>query len=155
MSDAARDPAALELLRVQRSRLADRMRPPWWYLAGFAVLYALVFCVPFALRFPGVSLWPFFVAVAAVGSLLQWGLTRVTGIKVGFRNLSYPASGRPLRIAMAVVCLAALVTEHYLIGRDLLAVAVVVAALAVAAEVAGQQATMRGIRRELRAGRAE
>ncbi len=31
MGDVASDPTALELLRVQRGRLADRMRPPWWY----------------------------------------------------------------------------------------------------------------------------
>jgi hypothetical protein len=28
MREMARDPAALELLRVQRGRLADRLRPP-------------------------------------------------------------------------------------------------------------------------------
>jgi hypothetical protein len=38
MRDVARDLAALELLRVQRGRLADRMRPPWWYLPGTAIL---------------------------------------------------------------------------------------------------------------------
>ena len=44
MRDAAGDPAALELelLRVQRSRLADRMRPPWWYLPGAAIVWALI-----------------------------------------------------------------------------------------------------------------
>ena len=157
MRDAARDPAALEpleRLRVQRSRLADRMRPPWWYLTGIAVMYALVFAVPFTSRYLGVSIWPIFVAALAVACLLQWGMTRVTGIKVGFRNLRYPASGRPVRIAVVVVCVAAIVTEHFLIDRGLLAVAIVVAALAVVAEVAAQQAALRGIRQELRAGGA-
>ncbi len=51
MGDVARDPAALELLRVQRGRLADRMRPPWWYLAGIAFLWALVFAAPFGSRY--------------------------------------------------------------------------------------------------------
>ena len=42
------------VLRVQRSRLADRMRPPWWYLTGIATMYALVFAGPFTSRFlPG------------------------------------------------------------------------------------------------------
>ena len=43
MRDTARDPAALELelLRVQRSRLADRMRPPWWYLPGATIAVAV------------------------------------------------------------------------------------------------------------------
>jgi hypothetical protein len=157
MRDAARDPAALEpleLLRVQRARLADRMRPPWWYLTGIALLYALIFAVPFGQRYlpQGVRMWPIFAAAVAVAGLLGWGMTRTTGIKVGFRNLRYPAAGRPARIAVVVVCLAALVTEHSLIDRGLLAAAIAVAALAVAAEVAAQEAVLRGIRQELRDG---
>jgi hypothetical protein len=71
---------------------------------------------------------------------------------VGFRNLRYPASGRPTRIAVVVVSVATIVTEHFLIDRGLLAAAIVVAALAVAAEVALLQAALRGIRQELRGG---
>jgi hypothetical protein len=154
MRGAARDPAALELLRVQRGRLADRMRPPWWYLTGIALLYALVFAVPFGQRYlsQGFSIWPIFVAALAVACLLQWGMTRATGIKVGFRNLRYPPAGRPTRIAVVVVCLAAIATEHFMIDRGLLAAGIVVAVLAVAAEVALQRAALRGIRQELRAG---
>ena len=155
MRDAARDPAALEpleRLRVQRSRLADRMRPPWWYLTGIAFMYALVFAVPFTSRFLGVSIWPIFVAALAVACLLQWGLTRATGLRVGYRDLGSPPAGRPARIAVFVVCLAALVTEHFLIDRGLLAAAIVVAALAVVAEMALLQAQLRGIRQELRGG---
>jgi hypothetical protein len=55
---------------------------------------------------------------------------------------------------MLVVCLGAIVAEHFLIDRGLLAAAIVVAALAVAAEVALLQAQLRGIRQELRAGGA-
>ena len=152
MRDAAGDPAALEQLREQRSRLADRMRPPWWYLTGIAVMYALVFAVPFTSQFLGVSIWPIFAAASAVACLLQWGMTRATGIKVGFRNLRYPPAGRPVRIAVVVVSIAAIVTEHFLIDRGLPAAAIVVAALAVVAEVALLQAALRGIRQELRAG---
>jgi hypothetical protein len=150
MSSAGRDPAALELLRVQRSRLADRMRPPWWYLTGFAIMYALVFAFPFASRFLGVSIWPFFLAALVVAVPLQWGWTRATGIKMGFRNLSYPGPGRLARYAVVVVSLGAIVTERFLIDRGLLVAAVVVAVLAVAAEVALQEALLRGIRQELR-----
>jgi hypothetical protein len=152
MRDAARDPAALELLRVQRSRLADRMRAPWWYLTGIAIMYALVFAVPFTSRYLGLSIWPIFAAALTVACLLQWGMTRVTGIKVGFRNLRYPAAGRPVRIAIVAVSVAAIVTEHFLIDRGLIVAAIAVAALAVVAEVAGSQAALRGIRQELRAG---
>jgi hypothetical protein len=154
MRDVAREPVALELLGVQRGRLADRMRPPWWYLTGVAIMYALVFAFPFASRFLGVSIWPFFVAALVVAVPLQWGWTRATGIKVGFRNLSYPGPGRPARYAVVVVCLGAIVTEHFLIDRGLLAAAIVVAALGVVAEVALLQAQLRGIRQELRAGGA-
>ena len=154
MRDLARDPAALERLRVQRSRLADRMRPPWWYLTGSAILWALVFAAPFSSRYlpQGVPTWPIMVAAVAVACLLQWGLTRATGIKVGFRNLRYPAAGRPARIAVLVAWFAASETEFYLIRRGLLVAAIVVAALGVVAEVALLQAQLRGIRRELRAG---
>jgi hypothetical protein len=157
MRDVARDPAALELLRVQRSRLADRMRPPWWYLTGSAILYALVFASPFASRLglpQGIRDWPILVSVLAVACLLQWGLTRATGLRVGYRDLGSPPAGRPARIAVFVVCLAALVTEHFLIDRGLLAAAIVVAALAVVAEMALLQAQLRGIRQELRGGGA-
>jgi len=155
MRDAASDPAALEpleRLRVQRGRLADRMRPPWWYLTGIAIMYALVFAVPFTSRYLGLSIWPIFVAALTVAGLLQWSMTRATGIKVGFRNLRYPPAGRPVRIAVVVVSVAAIVTEHLLIDRGLIVAAIVVAARAVVAEVALLQAALRGIRQELRGG---
>jgi hypothetical protein len=153
MRDAARDPEALEpleLLREQRSRLADRMRPTWWYLTGVAVMYALVFAFPFASRFLGTSIWPFFVAALVVCVPLQWGWTRATGIKMGFRDLSYRGPGRPARYAVVLVCLGAITAEHFLIDRGLIAAAIAVAALAVAAEVTLQQALLRGVRQELR-----
>ena len=153
MRDAASEPAALELLRVQRGRLADRMRPPWWYLTGIGVLWALVFACPFTSRFlpQGVRIWPILLAAVAVACLLQWGLARATGIVVATGSLRYP-SARPAAIAMIVVGAAALVTEFLLVRRGLLVAAMVVAALAVVAEVACQQAQLRGIRQELRGG---
>jgi hypothetical protein len=154
MRDAARDPAALELLQVQRSRLADRMRPPWWFLPGVAILWALAFACPFGSRLlpQGVRIWPILVAGVAVACLLQWGLARATGIAVAIPMSRYP-SGRAAATAMIVVSVAALVTEAFLIDRGLLVAAIVVAAFAVMAEVACQQAQLRGIREDLRAGR--
>ena len=70
---------------------------------------------------------------------------------MGFRNLSYRPA-RPAGIAMLVVSIAATGTETSLIRRDLIAAAIVVAALAVAAEVAAQRAQLRGIRQDLRDG---
>jgi hypothetical protein len=153
MRDVARDPAALEQLRVQRGRLADRMRPPSWYLAGTGILWALAFAAPFSSRYlpHGVRTWPILLAALAVACLLQWGLTRATGIAVATGSLRYP-SGRPAEIAKIVVAAAALLSEFFLIRRGLLVAAIVVASLAVAAEVALQQAHVRGIRQDLRAG---
>ena len=106
---------------MQRSRLADRMRPPWWYLSGIAILYALIFAAPFSQRFlpQGVHTWPILVAAVAVACLLQWGLARATGIAVNTRMLRCP-SGRPAGIAMIVVGIAAFGTEAFLIRRGLL-----------------------------------
>jgi len=71
-----------------------------------------------------------------------------------FRNLSYPGPGRAARYAVVVVSLGATGTEHFLIDRDLIVAAIAVAALAVVAEVAAQQAALRGIRQDLRGGGA-
>ena len=154
MRDVARDLAALELLRVQRRRLADRMRLPWWYLTGAAIVWAVVFAGPFSSRYlpRGVPTWPIFVAAAAVACLLQWGLTRATGIKLPFRNLRYPSPGRPVGIAILVVFLAAGETELLLIRGGLLVAAIVVAAVGVVTEMALLQAALRVTRRELRGG---
>lgn len=153
MRDVARDPAALERLRVQRGRLAERMRPPWWYLPGIGFLWALAFAAPFSSRFlpQGVRTWPILLAVLVVACLLQWGLARATGLAVAVGALRYP-SGRLAEIAIVVVGAAAIVTEFLLIDRGLIVAAIVVAALAVPAEVALQQAHLRGIRQDLRAG---
>jgi hypothetical protein len=166
MRDPASDPAAvepLELLRVQRSRLADRMRPPWWYLPGIAIAWALYFAGPFTSRsFASVtsaSTWAILLPAAAVCLLLQWGLTRATGIRAGPRPLRmlrdgvfYYRPGRPAGITIAVVTIAALGAESSLIRHGLLVAAIAVAALAVAANVAAQQALLRAIRQDLRDG---
>jgi hypothetical protein len=153
MGDLAGDPAALEQLRVQRSRLADRLRPPWWYLTGAALVWALAFALPFASRYrpPGLSIWPFLIAGVSVACLLQWRFVRASGIWVGIPDLTY-RPGRPARIVMLVAGLAAIVAEHFLIDRGLLAAAIVVAAVAVVAGVVSVQAALRGIRQDLRAG---
>ena len=166
MRDAARDPAALEpleRLRVQRSRLADRMRPPWWYLPGIAIVWALFFAGPFSSRSfsspTAVSTWAIVVPAGAVCYLLQWGLVRATGLKVGpqpFRvlqdGLFHYRPGRPAGIAIAVVSIAGLGTEASLIRHGQIVAAIVVAALAVAAQVAAQEILLRAIRQDLRGG---
>ena len=160
MREVARDPAALEQLRAQRGRLAERMRPPWWYLTGSAVAWAVGFTGQFSLRYlPRVDYWATGVATAAVWFLLQWGLTRATGIKVGPRplrvlrdGLFYYRPGRPALIAMLVVSLAVGQAQFLLIRHGLVAAAIAVAALGVAVEVALQQAWLREVRQALRDG---
>jgi hypothetical protein len=163
MRDTAGDLAPLEQLRIQRSRLANRMRPPWWYLPGVAIVWALFFAGPFTSRSfsspRSVSTWAIVVPAAAVCLLLQWGMTRATGIKAGPRplrmlqdGLFYYRPGRPAGIAIAVVSFAGLGIEGSLIRHGLLAAAIVVAALAVAANVTAQQALLRAIRQNLRDG---
>jgi hypothetical protein len=153
MSDVARDPA-LELLRVQRSRLADRMRLPWWYWSGAAVLWAVVFAGPFSSRYlsPAFPVWAILVAFLAVVCLMQWGLFRAVGMKLPFRNLSYRRPGRPVGIAILVVWFAASETGQLLLDHGLSVAALVVAALGVAAEMALLEAALRVTRRELRGG---
>jgi hypothetical protein len=53
---------------------------------------------------------------------------------------------------VVLVSLGAFVTESLLIDRGLMVAAIIVAVLAVAAEVALQQVLLRGIREELRGG---
>jgi hypothetical protein len=153
MRDVAGDTAALELLRVQRARLADRMRLPWWYQSGTAILWALIFAGPISSRYlsKGFPTFPILVAAAAVACLMQWGLTRATGIKLPFRNLRY-RPGRPVWIANLVVFLAASETEFLLTRHGLIVAAIAIAALAVAAEMACLQTVLRVTRRELRGG---
>jgi hypothetical protein len=160
MREVARDPAALEVLRAQRSRLADRMRPPWWYLTGSAIAWAVGGTGQFSLQYlPRADYWAIGAAQLAVWCLLQWGLARATGLKVGPRplrvlrdGLFYYRPGRPALIAMLVVALAAAETEFLLLRHGLLAAAIVVAVLAVVAQVAGQLALLRAIRQDLRGG---
>ena len=164
MRDVARDPA-LELLRVQRSRLADRMRPPWWYLPGTAIVWGLFFAGPFTSRSfsspASVSTWAIVIPIVAVCFLLQWGMDRATGVKAGPRpgrvlqdGLFYYRPGRTAGIAMFAVSLAGLMTEASLIRHGLHAAAVAVAVPAVAAQVALQFARLRAIRQALRDGGA-
>ena len=160
MRDVARNPVALDLLRMQRSQLADRLRPPWWYLPGSAIAWASGFAGPFSLQYlPRVDYWAIGVAQLAVWCLLQWGLARATGIKVGPRplrvlrdGLFYYRPGRPALIAMLAVSLAAGLTESSLLRHGLLPAAIVVAVLAVVTQVALQQAWLREIRQALRDG---
>jgi hypothetical protein len=118
------------------------------------MLWALAFGCPLSSRYlpPGLRIWPILVAGVAVACLLQWGLPRATGIKVATPMTRYP-SGRPAGRAMIAVSVAALGAEVVLIDHSLLAATIAVAALAVVAEVAAQQAQLRGIRQDLRAGR--
>ena len=77
MGDAVEsNPAALGAAEGgSGGRLADRMRPPWWYLTGFGHHVCTGLRVPLLPRGSlGASIWPFFAAALVVGIPLQWGL---------------------------------------------------------------------------------
>lgn len=153
MSDAEEDRQGLAQLDEQRGRLADRVQPPWWYLAGFALIMAVVCAMPFATRYlDWAAGWPAMLALL-VFYALQWALGTTTGVSIGTRTLRYP-SGRVAGIAMMVVVVAAIVAETILLGHGLDGEALVAGIFAVAAAVVCQQAHLRGIRRDLRAGNA-
>ena len=46
MSDDTTNAAELELLRAQRAQLANRLKPPWWYVAAIASGWAVAFAMP-------------------------------------------------------------------------------------------------------------
>jgi len=160
MRDAESGQAVLELLRVQRNRLADRMRPPWWYLTGSAIAWAVGGTDQFSLRYlPRADYWAAGAVQLAVWCLLQWGLARATGMAVGPRlrrvltdGLFYYRPGRRALIAILVVTLAAGETEFLLLRHGLLAAAIVVAVLVAAVQVTLQRAWLRGVRQGLRDG---
>ena len=86
MPEMAGDPAALVRLREQRGRLADRLRPPGWYVTGIAVAWAVAFTGPFTLRYlPRPDYWAIGAGQLVLWILLQQGLARATGMKVGPR----------------------------------------------------------------------
>ena len=95
MPDAARDRERWSCSGCSEPGVADRLRPPWWYLAGFAIMYALVFAFPSPRGYLGVGIWPFLVAALAVAAPMQWAWTRTTGIKMGFGTSAIPARAVP------------------------------------------------------------
>jgi hypothetical protein len=162
MRDVAESPAALERLRGQRSRLADRLRPPWWYVAGAVVAWAVGGTGQFTLQYlPRIDFWAAGAAQLALFVLLQWGLARASGLRIGPRplrvlrdGLFYYRPGRPALIAMLIVTLAVGQTEFQLIRHGRVADAVVAAVVGLVIQVTLQLAWLRGVRQALRDGEA-
>jgi hypothetical protein len=153
MRDGTENVAELELLRAQRAQLASRLKTPWWYVAGSAVVMAVGFAMPIASRYlAGADVWGGLLAIALI-LLLQIRLARVSGVALGMRTSQYP-SGRPWTIAWVLVIFAATAVEGLLLNRRLLAAAIVVGVLATLAGTGCWQGHLRGIRRDLETGRA-
>lgn len=150
MSTPEDDEAGLEALQAQRANLADRLRPPWWYLAGFGIVMVLVCAVPFATRYLSWGNWSVLLALA-VFYLLQAGLARASGVAIGTRTLRY-RSGRVAGIALMVVVIGAVVAEILLLDHAQGGRALVLAIFAVAVAVVCWRAHLRGIRHDLCTG---
>jgi hypothetical protein len=150
--DDTENVAELELLHAQRAQLASRLKTPWWYVAGSAVVMAVGFAMPIASRYlTGADVWGVLLAIVLI-LLLQHALARVSGVALGMRTSQYP-SGRPWTIAWVVVIFTATWVETLLLKHGLLAAAIVVGVLATLAGTDCWQGHLRGIRRDLETGR--
>src|SRR5215831_7122227 len=64
MRDGTENVAELELLRTQRAQLASRLKTPWWYVAGTAVVMALAFSMPLGSHYLiGAGIWCALLAI--------------------------------------------------------------------------------------------
>lgn len=153
MRDDTQNGADLELLRAQRARLATRLKAPWWYVAGSAVVMAVAFAMPVGSHYlAGAGVVGLLLAVV-VCFLLQYALARVSGVDVGLRTWQYP-SGRAWTIAMVVLIFVASAAETSLLDRGRLVAAILVGVLATLAGTVCWQGHLRGIRQDLETGRA-
>ena len=150
--DDTENVAQLELLRAQRAQLASRLQTPWWYVAGIAFAWAVAFAMPIGSHYlTGAGIGGLLLAIV-VFYLLQLALARVSGVDVGIRTWQYP-SGRAWTIAMVVIIFAASGVETLLLEHGLLAAAIVLGVLATLAGTGCWLGHLRGIRRDLAAGR--
>jgi hypothetical protein len=152
MRDGTENVAELELLRAQRAQLASRLQAPWWYVAGMVFALAVACAVPIGSHYLiGAGAECTLLAIVVL-CLLQYALTRVSGVDVGTQIWRSP-SGRAGTIGMVVVILAASVVERLLLDHGLLAATIVVGVLATLAGTACWQGHLRGVRRDLETGR--
>ena len=151
--DDTENVAELELLRAQRAQLASRLKAPWWYVAGSAVVMTVGFAIPIASRYvTGAGVGGVLLAIVLI-LLLQHALSRVSGVALGMRTSQYP-SGRPWTITWVLVIFAATWAESFLLEHGMLVAAVVVGVLATLAGTGCWLGHLRGIRRDLETGRA-
>lgn len=144
--------AELELLRAQRAQLAGRLKAPWWYVAGSAVVLAVAFAMPIGSHYVTDAGIGGVLLAVLVCFVLQCALTRVSGVDVGMQTWRYP-SGRAWTIAMIMLIFGASAAETTLLDRGLLAAAILVGMLATLAGTGFWQGHLRGIRQDLRTGR--
>lgn len=150
--DEARE--GLETVQAQRETLAARVRFPWWYLAAYALGIAVILAAPLATHFiPEVGSLVVLVALGAI-MLLDRMLGAVTGARLMRRSLRAYPSSRPAGITMFVVTLTATIGEMQLINSGRLGAALGVLALATVLVLGCLIWHFRGIRRDIRGGRA-
>jgi hypothetical protein len=151
---------ALGRIERQRGRLADRLQPPLWYLAGEALAFLVLFLLPGVSQRPGHELPQGAMVVAIVAALvglnlLDARLAAVTGVKLrSDRHRAYASSRAATLRAGTITLPAALVTWAVALAISWIAsiaVGVVVALFVIRA----RQAVLAAIRDDIRAGRGE
>jgi hypothetical protein len=145
------DGQGLARLYAGRARLAERVAPRWWYLAGIAVVTAAFCAVPFVAHYLQWSVGLVFCAFLGVSYLLSWGMARVSGLAVWRKTLRYP-SARAAGISWVVLELAGFLAEGRLLDHGLAWIALAVGIVAVLVGMPLWWAQLRGIRRDLAAG---
>jgi hypothetical protein len=141
----------LARLQAGRARLAERVAPRWWYLAGITVVTALFNAVPFVAHYLQWSIGILTCAFLGISYLLSWGMARASGLAVWRRTLRYP-SARPAGVAWVVVELAGFFADMRLLDHGLPWIALLVGIVAVGVGMPIWWVHLRGIRRDLRAG---
>jgi hypothetical protein len=146
--------AELELLRAQRAQLANRLKPPWWYVVGSGIALAVACAMPIGSYYVtgaglGLGLGVLGIVVLIV---MQQALVRVSGVALGTGTWQYP-SGRVWSVGLAAVIFANSLLESYLFKGGHPAGAIVVGVLAAVTGTICWHGHLRAIRRDLEAGR--
>jgi hypothetical protein len=146
---------ALRVVDRQRAALASRVRLPWWYAVLFGAATLALVGSPIVVREASstVSNWAVFagiVVLLASDRLLGWA----TGARLSRGTLRDYPSSRPAGLAMIALFVVGIVAIWLLLPIDRVDLAIVVAVVVTVGVVRCLVGQTRGIRRDIREGRA-